>query len=68
MASPNLCNWLGTTTATRNKFGAARESRKYNLLLIWSAEEYQQQNAHPEEHSAKTKVSNVVHVHCISSE
>ena len=53
VASSDVCDWLKTKTSTRNTFGGVSRSRKYNLLLTWSAE---QQRARPEEHSAKVKV------------
>lgn len=49
VASSDVCDWLETTTSSTNKFDAVSQSRKYNLLLTWSAEQ-------PEELSAKMKV------------
>lgn len=49
VAAPDVCDWLESTTSSRNKFDAVSQSRKYNLLLTWSAEQ-------PEELRAKTKV------------
>lgn len=56
VASSDVCDWLETTTSARNTFGGVSQSRKYDLLLTWSAEQHRQQHAHPEEHSAKMKV------------
>lgn len=39
LASPGVCDWLETTAATRKTSAGASGSRKYNLLLIRSAEE-----------------------------
>uniref|UniRef100_A0A671X7L3 Tumor protein p53-inducible protein 13 n=1 Tax=Sparus aurata TaxID=8175 RepID=A0A671X7L3_SPAAU len=50
VAAPDVCDWLESTTSSRNKFDAVSQSRKYNLLLTWSAEQ-------PEELRAKTKGS-----------
>ncbi|XP_035535298.1 tumor protein p53-inducible protein 13 isoform X1 [Morone saxatilis] len=52
VASSDVCDWLETTASRANEFGGVRLSRKYNLLLTWSAE-----HAHPEKHSAKMKES-----------
>ncbi|XP_042342591.1 uncharacterized protein tp53i13 [Plectropomus leopardus] len=57
VASSDVCSWLETTTSERNVFGGLSQSRKYNLLLTWSAEQHQQQHAHPEEHPAEIKES-----------
>ncbi|XP_032365786.1 uncharacterized protein tp53i13 [Etheostoma spectabile] len=55
VASSDVCNWLETTTNTPRQSGGVSRSRKYNLLLIRSAEQHWQQHAHPEEHFAKMK-------------
>ncbi|XP_031150810.1 tumor protein p53-inducible protein 13 isoform X2 [Sander lucioperca] len=55
VASSDVCDWLETTTNTTKQFGGVSQSRKYNLLLIWSAEQHRQQHAHPDEHGAKMK-------------
>eukprot|EP00064_Thunnus_orientalis_P011978 superscaffoldBa00001785_g12011 len=57
VASSDVCDWLETTTTTRNPFSGASQSKKYDLLLTWSAEQHRQQRAHPEEHSTKIKES-----------
>lgn len=66
VASSDVCDWLETTTSTRPRIDGAMESRKYNLLLTWSAEQHQQQQSHPEKHTTKIKVSEFVHVHGVS--
>ncbi|KAI3353898.1 hypothetical protein L3Q82_005106 [Scortum barcoo] len=53
-ASPEICDWLETTTSSRNELGGVSQSRKYNLLLTFSAE---QLHADPEQRSARTKES-----------
>ncbi|XP_073318541.1 uncharacterized protein tp53i13 [Pagrus major] len=50
VASSDVCDWLETTSSPRNKFDAVSQSRKYNLLLTWSAEQ-------PGERPAKMKGS-----------
>ncbi|XP_045929926.1 uncharacterized protein tp53i13 [Micropterus dolomieu] len=55
VASTEVCDWLETTTSTRNECGGMSQSRKYNLLLTWSAEQHRERHAHPEKHSAKMK-------------
>ncbi|KAM7399640.1 hypothetical protein PAMP_018891 [Pampus punctatissimus] len=57
VASLDICDWLQTTTTTRNKFSVVSQKRKYNLLLTWSAEQHRQQHTHPDEHSTKIKES-----------
>ncbi|XP_070762173.1 uncharacterized protein tp53i13 [Enoplosus armatus] len=57
VASSEVCDWLETTTSTTNKLGGMNQSRKYNLLLTWSAEQHRQQLAHPEERSSQMKES-----------
>uniref|UniRef100_A0A8C3G6H9 Tumor protein p53-inducible protein 13 n=2 Tax=Cyclopterus lumpus TaxID=8103 RepID=A0A8C3G6H9_CYCLU len=57
-ASSDVYGWLETTTSTRRKkVVGVNPSRKYNLLLTRSAEQRWQQDAHPEERSAKMKES-----------
>nr|XP_046244552.1 uncharacterized protein tp53i13 isoform X2 [Scatophagus argus] len=56
-ASSDICDWLEATASTSSRFDGVSQSRKYNLLLIWSAEQRWQQHAHPEENSAKMKES-----------
>ncbi|XP_029301415.1 uncharacterized protein tp53i13 isoform X2 [Cottoperca gobio] len=51
VASSDICDWLETTASTGNEFDGVRQSRKYNLLLTWSAEQHRQQHAHPGRHS-----------------
>ncbi|XP_033488193.1 uncharacterized protein tp53i13 isoform X1 [Epinephelus lanceolatus] len=57
LASSDVCGWLETTTSTRNTSGGVSQSRNYNLLLTWSAQQHQQQHTHPEKHSATMKES-----------
>ncbi|KAM7413513.1 hypothetical protein PAMA_020748 [Pampus argenteus] len=57
VASPDVCDWLQTTTTTRNKFSVVSQRRKYNLLLTWSAEQHRQQHTHLDEHSTEIKES-----------
>nr|XP_020441687.1 tumor protein p53-inducible protein 13 [Monopterus albus] len=55
VASLDICGWLETKTTTRKEPGGVSQSRKYNLLLTWPAEQHRQQ--HPEKHSTKIKES-----------
>lgn len=57
VTSSDICDWLETTTSTTNAFVGMSQSRRYNLLLTWSAEQHRQQHAHLKEHSAKIKES-----------
>lgn len=57
VASSDVCGWLETTTSPRHTFGSVSQSRNYNLLLTWSAEQHRQHHAHPEKHSATMKES-----------
>lgn len=38
VASLDICDWLETTTTTKNNSDGVSQSRKYNLLLTWPAE------------------------------
>ncbi|KAK2912752.1 uncharacterized protein tp53i13 [Channa argus] len=55
VASLDICDWLETTTTTKNNFDGMSQSRKYNLLLTWPV--VRQQHTHSKEHSANTKES-----------
>lgn len=55
MASSDVCDWLETTTSRRKNIGGVSQSKTYNLLLTWPAEQHRQQHAHPEEQSANMK-------------
>ncbi|XP_040901742.1 tumor protein p53-inducible protein 13 [Toxotes jaculatrix] len=57
VASSDVCDWLETTTTTRNKFRGANHIRKYNLLLTWPAKQHGLQHTHPEERSTEIKES-----------
>lgn len=46
IASSDVCVWLETTTTTQIKLDGVNQSRNYNLLLTWPAE---QQHTHAEE-------------------
>lgn len=38
VASPDVCDWLETTTSPRTTSAGASRSRTYDLLLTWSAQ------------------------------
>ncbi|XP_029373343.1 uncharacterized protein tp53i13 isoform X2 [Echeneis naucrates] len=55
VASPDTCEALAITSATRNKFNGVNHVRKYNLLLTRPAKQHRQQHTQPEEHSTNNK-------------
>uniref|UniRef100_UPI003AACF018 uncharacterized protein tp53i13 n=1 Tax=Centroberyx gerrardi TaxID=166262 RepID=UPI003AACF018 len=62
VATADVCDWLETTTTTGTKHGDVRQTRKYNLLLTWPAEQHpsgerEQQRTPIEKHSPKTQGS-----------
>ncbi|CAJ1065790.1 tumor protein p53-inducible protein 13 isoform X1 [Xyrichtys novacula] len=57
MATLDVCDWLETTTSTRNKSGDLSKSGNYTLLLTRPAETQTKRLYHPEEYPAQTKVS-----------